>query len=73
MQGLMLLQQTFDLTDKEAVKQFAFNFEWHYALDIGDDSDQSTYVSENTLEHAPFIERKRFVSVAIRHSHPETC
>jgi len=49
MQGLMLLQQTFDLTDKEAVKQFAFNFEWHYALDIGDDSDQSTYVSEKTL------------------------
>ena len=49
MLGLMLLQQSFDLTDKEAVKQFAFNFEWHYALGINDDSDQSTYVSEKTL------------------------
>ena len=39
MLGLMLLQQSFDLTDKEAVKQFAFNFEWHYALGIDDDSD----------------------------------
>ena len=29
MLGLMLLQQSFDLTDKEAIKQFAFNFEWH--------------------------------------------
>ena len=49
MLGLMLLQQSFDLTDKEAVKQFAFNFEWHYALGINDDSDQNTYVSEKTL------------------------
>ena len=49
MLGLMLAQQTFDLTDKEAVRQFAFNFEWHHALGIGDDSDQSAYVSEKTL------------------------
>lgn len=49
MLGLMLAQQTFDLTDKEAVRQFAFNFEWHYAFDISDDSDQSAYVSEKTL------------------------
>ena len=49
MLGLMLAQQTFDLTDKEAVREFAFNFEWHHALGIGDDSDQSAYVSEKTL------------------------
>jgi IS5 family transposase len=49
MLGLMLLQQSFDLTDKEAIKQFAFNFEWHYALGIKDESDKSTYVSEKTL------------------------
>ena len=34
MLGLMLLQQTFDLTDKEAVEQFAFNLGWHHALGI---------------------------------------
>ena len=49
MLGLMLLQQSFDLTDKEAIRQFAFNFEWHYALGIKDKSDKSTYVSEKTL------------------------
>ena len=49
MLGLMLAQQTFDLTDKEAVRESAFNFEWHHALGIGDDSDQSAYVSEKTL------------------------
>ena len=49
MLGLMLAQQTFDLTDKEAVREFAFNFEWHHALGIGDDSDQSACVSEKTL------------------------
>lgn len=49
MLGLMLAQQTFDLTDKEAVRQFAFNFECHHAPGIGDDSDQSAYVSEKTL------------------------
>ena len=49
MLGLMLLQQTFDLTDKEAVEQFAFNLGWHHALGIDDDSDQSAYVSERSL------------------------
>ena len=49
--GLMLLQ-SFDLTDKEAIKQFAFNFEWHYALGIKDKSDKSTYASEKLFEHA---------------------
>jgi len=49
MVGLMILQQLNDLTDQEAVRQFAFNFEWHYALDIKGDSDTETYVSERTL------------------------
>jgi hypothetical protein len=49
MVGLMILQQLNDLTDQEAVRQFAFNFEWHYALDIKGDSDSETYVSMRTL------------------------
>ncbi|MCH2303507.1 MAG: transposase [SAR324 cluster bacterium] len=55
MLGLMLLQQCFDLTDKEAIKQFAFNFEWHYALGIKDESDKSTYVSEKTLWNTRYL------------------
>ena len=49
MVGLMILQQLNDLTDQEAVRQFAFNLEWHYALDIKGDSDTETYVSVRTL------------------------
>lgn len=49
MVGLMILQQLNDLTDLEAVRQFAFNIEWHYALDIKGDSDTETYVSVRTL------------------------
>ena len=49
MVGLMILQQLNDLTDLEAVRQFAFNLEWHYALDIKGDSDTETYVSVRTL------------------------
>lgn len=49
MMGTLLIQQMFDLTDEETVRQFAFNIEWHYALDITDNSDESAYVSLKTL------------------------
>ncbi|MDY6830442.1 MAG: transposase [Thermodesulfobacteriota bacterium] len=32
MLGAPILQQTFDFTDEETVRQFAFNIQWHYAL-----------------------------------------
>lgn len=38
-----------DLTDEEAVHQFAFNIMWHYALNVTDPSDFSSYVSPRTL------------------------
>lgn len=47
--GLMLLQQMHDLTDEEAVEQFCFNVQWHYALDITSDSDAYAYVSLRSL------------------------
>ncbi len=47
--GLLILQQMFDLTDEEAVRQFAFNIEWHYALDIVSESDEEKYVCPKTL------------------------
>jgi hypothetical protein len=47
--GLMILQQMHDLTDEQAVEQFCFNEQWHYALDITDPSDASSYVSLRSL------------------------
>lgn len=49
MVGLMILQQMHDLTDAEAVDQFAFNIKWHFALNITGTSDQSSYVSLKSL------------------------
>jgi len=49
MLGIMLLQQMEDLTDEETVDQFAFNLKWHYALNVTDPSDFSSYVSPRTL------------------------
>jgi hypothetical protein len=47
--GVMLFQQTMDLNDVEAVDQLAYNIQWHYALDITEESDEAKYVSEKTL------------------------
>lgn len=49
MLGVVLLQQMEDLTDEQAVRQFAFSIEWHYALNVTDPSDFSSYVSARTL------------------------
>ena len=49
MMGLVVLQQMKDLTDDEAVRQFAFNTEWHYALDITGESDAVAYICPKTL------------------------
>jgi len=49
MLGIVLLQQMEDLTDEETVRQFAFNIMWHYALNVTDPSDVSSYVSPRTL------------------------
>jgi hypothetical protein len=49
MLGLVLLQQMEDLTDEEAVQQFAFNIMWQYALNITDAADFSAYVAPRTL------------------------
>ena len=47
--GLMILQQTQDLTDDEAVEQYCFNVQWHYALNITNYSDAASYVSHKSL------------------------
>jgi hypothetical protein len=49
MLGLMVIQQMHDLTDEEAVDQFAYNLQWHYALNITSMADADAYVSPKTL------------------------
>ena len=49
MLGAILFQQTFDLTDEETVSQMAFHIQWHYALDIPEESDAIKYLSSKTL------------------------
>ena len=49
MLGIVLLQQQLDLTDEEAIQQFSFNIMWHYALNVTDTSDISSYVCPRTL------------------------
>lgn len=47
--GVVLLQQMHNLTDTETVEQLAFNLQWHYALNITDESDASSYMCPKTL------------------------
>jgi hypothetical protein len=47
--GALTLQQYHDLTDKQVVEQLAFKIQWHYALDISEESDTAKYICEKTL------------------------
>jgi len=47
--GALILQQLHDLSDPEVARALAFNIEWHYALDISDESDHGKYLSERTV------------------------
>jgi hypothetical protein len=47
--GSLVLQQTHDLTDEETVDQLAFNIQWHYALNITEESDAAKYLCPKTL------------------------
>ena len=47
--GTLLLQQYHDLTDEQTVEHLAFNIQWHYALNIPEESEQIKYISPKTL------------------------
>jgi hypothetical protein len=47
--GALILQQMHDLTDEETVAQFSFNLQWHYALDIPNETDEAKYLCAKTL------------------------
>ena len=47
--GCLVLQQAFDYTDEETIQQYAFNTQWHYSLNITEESDTAKYISLKTL------------------------
>jgi hypothetical protein len=47
--GALVLQQVHDLTDDETVNQLSFNIQWHYALNITEESDSAKYMCPKTL------------------------
>jgi hypothetical protein len=47
--GVLLFQQAMDLSDPEAIDQLSYNLQWHYALDIVEESDEAKTISEKTL------------------------
>ena len=47
--GALILQQMLNLTDEETVRQFSFDIQWHYALNITEESDSAKYISLKTL------------------------
>lgn len=47
--GMMILQQMHDLTDEEAIEQFCFNIQWHYALNITSPDDAASYISGKSI------------------------
>ncbi|MCK5069127.1 MAG: transposase, partial [Desulfocapsa sp.] len=47
--GVLLFQQIFDLTDEETIEHLAFNIQWHYALNLPEESDSFKYISPKTL------------------------
>jgi hypothetical protein len=49
MMGLMVLQQMHDLTDDQAVEQFCFNIQWHFALNITNAYDAASHISHKSL------------------------
>ena len=49
MLGALILQQSFDLTDEETVQQYSYNIQWHYSLNICEETDAAKYISLKTL------------------------
>lgn len=47
--GVLIFQQMHDLTDEETMMRLAFDMQWHYALNIPEESDILKYISEKTL------------------------
>ncbi|MCF8050641.1 MAG: transposase [Desulfobacterales bacterium] len=47
--GALALQQYHDLTDQETSKELSYDIQWHYALDLAEESDDAKYICPKTL------------------------
>jgi DDE family transposase/transposase-like protein DUF772 len=47
--GALALQQYHDLTDRQTCEQLSYNIQWHYALDLVEESDDTKYICPKTL------------------------
>ena len=47
--AVLVLQQALDLDDEQTIDQLAFNIQWHYALNIAEESDSAKYFCPKTL------------------------
>ena len=47
--GILILQQTFDFTNSETSDQLSYNTQWHYALNITEESDSAKYYCPKTM------------------------
>ena len=47
--GVLLFQQMLDLSDAEAINHLMFNIQWHYALNLYEESDEAKYIGDKTL------------------------
>ena len=70
--GSLILQQMHDMTDEETVFQFSFNIQWHYALDIPGESDESKYLSPKTLWRLRQLVMKEKLDVELFNQTTET-
>ena len=70
--GALILQQMHDLTDAETVSQYSFNIQWHYALDIPGESDESKYLSPKTLWKLRHLVTKEKLDVELFNQTTET-
>ena len=70
--GSLILQQMHDLTDAETVSQYSFNIQWHYALDIPGESDESKYLSPKTLWKLRHLVMKEKLDVELFNQTTET-
>lgn len=47
--GVLLLQQMLNLTDDETLDQLSYSIQWHYALNITEETDSAKYFCPKTL------------------------
>ena len=47
--GALALQQYHDLTDQQTSNQLSYDIQWHYALDLAEESDDAKYICPKTL------------------------